>query len=264
MSSVSKYSDLRTRLISAIVMAAIAGISLYVGGALFQITLLIVAFCIMWEIGGLSASDSGYRVAVSFVYAVALCAAFWASWAVALGIFATSLIGFIALLKPKDIPLRCGLAILAFGGLVVLSTLRNDFGMSQTIWVIACVVASDIGGYFAGRTFGGPKLWPAVSPKKTWSGTVGGWVLASLVTSLFVVFHDAFTNSNFYWSVLIAIFAQAGDLAESALKRRAGVKDSSNLIPGHGGFLDRFDGMLGAFFLIFLLFAFELQGLLFR
>ena len=263
MSSDSKYTDLKTRSISAAVMLVIAGVSLWAGGNLFLIVLLAVAFCIMWEIAGLSASDSGYRIAISFVFMVSLGAAYWASWPVSLGIFAVSILGYLTLLRPKDAVLRVGLALLSFGGLVTLAWLRTDVGIIQTMWVIFCVVASDIGGYFAGRTFGGPKLWPAVSPKKTWSGTIGGWVLAVLVTIIFATFTDVIEIDHVAGSVLIAIFAQAGDLAESALKRRAGVKDSSNLIPGHGGFLDRFDGMLGAFFLIFLLSVFGLQGLLF-
>ena len=263
MSSDSKYNDLKTRTISALVMALIAGLSLWAGGSVFLVVLLAVAFCIMWEITGLSVSDGCYRIAIAFVYMVALSAVFWMNWTLTLGILAVSLWGYLFFLRPKDAALRCSLALISLGGLVTLAWLRTEVGLIQTIWVISCVVASDIGGYFAGRTFGGPKLWPAVSPKKTWSGTVGGWVLAVVVTMLFVELGDVIVWSNIFGAVLIAIFAQVGDLAESALKRRAGVKDSSNLIPGHGGFLDRFDGMLGAFFLIFLLSTFGLQGLLF-
>jgi phosphatidate cytidylyltransferase len=263
MSSDSKYNDLKSRSISALVMALIAGGSLWAGGNTFLVVLLAVAFCIMWEICGLSPSDSGLRIAVSFIFMVSLGAAFWTNQALSLGIFAASIVGYIILLRPKDPVLRIGLALLSYGGLLTLAWLRTEIGIIPTIWVICCVIASDIGGYFAGRTFGGPKLWPAVSPKKTWSGTIGGWVLAVVVTIIFALMGDIINLGHAIGAVLIAIFAQAGDLAESALKRRAGVKDSSNLIPGHGGFLDRFDGMLGAFFLIFLLSIFGLQGLLF-
>lgn len=259
----NKYSDLRTRTISALVMLAIAGVSIGFGGLLFELVLLAVGFCIMWEIAGLSVADQGLRVSVSVIFAAALAAAYWASWPLALGMYLACLAGFIVLLRPKDAILRCALSALALGGLVTLADLRNDVGIVPTFWVIACVIASDVGGYFAGRTFGGPKLWPAVSPKKTWSGTIGGWVLAVIVTIGFILFADGFGIAAMFWAVLIAIFAQIGDLAESALKRRAGVKDSSNLIPGHGGFLDRFDGMLGAFFFVFLMFAFNLHNWLF-
>lgn len=263
MTTTAKYSDLKTRIMSAIVMAAVAGVSLWQGGLLFQWVLLIVGACIMWEIASLSPADMGVRVAISVVFATALASAFWISWPLAAGIFVASLLGFVFLLKPTDKLIRCGLAVVAFFGLLTLAKLRLDIGLIQTVWVLVCVVASDVGGYFAGRTFGGPKLWPAVSPKKTWSGTVGGWVLAMIITFGFVLMSDSFSLSHVFLSVLIAIFAQAGDLAESALKRRAGVKDSSNLIPGHGGFLDRFDGMLGAFGLVFLVLIFNLKGWLF-
>jgi len=180
-----------------------------------------------------------------------------------MGIFAASLIGYLLLLNPADKFFRTIFAALSFLGLLTLAKLRLDIGLIETVWVIACVIGSDIGGYFAGKTFGGPKLWPAVSPKKTWSGTIGGWVLAVLITVVFVVLSESISAANLLWAVIIAIFAQAGDLAESALKRRAGVKDSSNLIPGHGGFLDRFDGMLGAFLLVFIVLVLNLQGWLF-
>jgi phosphatidate cytidylyltransferase len=93
--------------------------------------------------------------------------------------------------------------------------------------------------------FGGPKIWPKVSPKKTWSGTVAGWIAAAAVSIPFVV------QLNVGWELLgiamaLSMASQMGDVAESALKRRAGVKDSSNILPGHGGLLDRFDSMLGA------------------
>jgi phosphatidate cytidylyltransferase len=263
MSGGSKYADLRTRTISAIVMLLIACVTLGMGGTVFQITLLIVGFCIMWEITGLSPSDGAKRSAISLVFAITLAAGLWLIWPVSAGILVALLIGYIYLLRPSDAILRCGLAVLSFGGLLTLASLRTDVGLVQTLWVIACVIASDLGGYFAGRTFGGPKLWPAVSPKKTWSGTIGGWVLAVVFTIVFIVVTDEIQWSGLIWAVLIAIFAQAGDLAESALKRRAGVKDSSNLIPGHGGFLDRFDGMLGAFFLVFLITIFGGQAWLF-
>ncbi len=253
MSTASKYADLRTRSISAIIMLLVAVVTLGLGGLVFQITLLIVGFCVMWEIAGLTPGNTAYRGAISLIYVIALAAALWLVWPVSFGLLVACLGGYIYLMKPTDRVLRCGFAVLSFGGLLTLSSLRTDVGLVQTFWVIAVVIASDLGGYFAGRTFGGPKLWPAISPKKTWSGTIGGWVLAMVFTIFFILFSLDIGWNALTWAVLIAIFAQAGDLAESALKRRAGVKDSSNLIPGHGGFLDRFDGMLGAFFIIFLL-----------
>lgn len=263
MTNPTQYSDLKIRLFSALVMATVAGISLWLGGVWLQYVLVVVGFFIMWELTGFSVADQGKRMAVSTVFATALAVSFWLSWPLSAGIFVACLIGYLFLLKPSDKLFRTIFAIISFVGLLTLAKLRLDIGLVQTIWVIACVVASDVGGYFAGKTFGGPKLWPAVSPKKTWSGTIGGWILACLVAAIFIGFSDAFGLTQLVWAVLIAIFAQAGDLAESVLKRRAGVKDSSNLIPGHGGFLDRFDGMIGAFLLVFLALIFDMQSWLF-
>ena len=110
------------------------------------------------------------------------------------------------------------------------------------LWLLLIVIASDVAGYFAGRILGGPKFWPRFSPKKTWSGTVAGWIGAALVG--FGFWAAGLGSAHLLWaSPLVALAGQMGDIAESAIKRRAGVKDSSNLIPGHGGFLDRFDAL---------------------
>ena len=119
---------------------------------------------------------------------------------------------------------------------------------------------SDIAGYFAGRTFGGPKFWPAVSPKKTWSGTVAGWVGAAVLGLGFAIGTKA-GLSLIVLSVAVSFASQMGDIAESALKRYVEVKDSSALIPGHGGVFDRFDAVLGAtVFMLFLTFVLGLPG----
>jgi phosphatidate cytidylyltransferase len=127
--------------------------------------------------------------------------------------------------------------------------LRDDpmsgMGVETLAWILALVIATDTGAYAAGRSIGGPKLAPRVSPNKTWSGLAGGMAgaaLAGLGTALSI-------DSPSIWNLMIlsamlAVIAQMGDLFESALKRRFGVKDSSHIIPGHGGVLDRVDGLL--------------------
>ena len=127
-------------------------------------------------------------------------------------------------------------------GLVIL---RDTYGFIWVAWLALVVIASDVLGYFAGKVIGGPKFWPKVSPKKTWSGTLAGWLGAALVAVVYVMMGYAGWQLVSI-SIAIAIAGQMGDVAESALKRRSGVKDSSNILPGHGGMFDRFDAMLGA------------------
>lgn len=116
------------------------------------------------------------------------------------------------------------------------------FGLVAVLFVFAVVWATDILGYFAGRGFGGPKLWPRVSPKKTWAGAIGGLAGSIVVGIAFAALGAGRMVPLVALSALLSIVSQAGDLFESALKRRFDVKDSSHLIPGHGGLLDRLDG----------------------
>lgn len=135
---------------------------------------------------------------------------------------------------------------------VALIWLRNiggaesDTGIMLTLAVMFMVWATDIGAYFTGRLVGGPKLAPSISPSKTWAGLGGGMLAAGLVGILTILFSPYPTSAGggFLLGLVFAVLAQAGDLFESWLKRRAGVKDSGTLIPGHGGLLDRVDGLV--------------------
>ncbi|MTH64746.1 phosphatidate cytidylyltransferase [Paracoccus shanxieyensis] len=138
------------------------------------------------------------------------------------------------------------------GAAYALVAMREVMGLATVFWIVATVVQSDVLGYFVGRKLGGRKFWPSISPKKTWSGTLAGWAGA------FVLALGLLATGEAPWSVLLigpalAIAGQFGDIAESWLKRRVGAKDSSALIPGHGGVMDRFDAMTGALLLALLL-----------
>lgn len=118
-------------------------------------------------------------------------------------------------------------------------------------WILLMVWGMDIGGYFAGKLIGGPKLLPKISPKKTWAGLVGGIVLAIVINEYIYTFVSsvsefemAITKPQWWICGLIAIWSQVGDMVESAIKRHFSVKDTSGLIPGHGGLLDRVDGLV--------------------
>jgi len=138
-------------------------------------------------------------------------------------------------------------AIYAFAVLVACYGLiwaRDNYGVVWIVWLIVTIVVTDIAGYFAGKSIGGRKFWPSISPKKTWAGIVAGWIAAALVSVVFFVITNA--GRDLFWIAACLSFAsQMGDIAESFLKRRMGVKDSSYLLPGHGGVLDRFDALMG-------------------
>ncbi|MEM9349769.1 MAG: phosphatidate cytidylyltransferase [Pseudomonadota bacterium] len=238
-----KWDDLRTRLVSGAAMAAlgIAGVAL--GGVWFQMLTVFVTAVMVWELWTMIAPEApvpgmllaaGTASVLSGLFANPLIVAF-ALIVPALGVIA---------LKRERLTFACfALAIIVAGwGLV---TFRETYGVVWIIWLILVVVITDVAGYFAGRLVGGPKFWPAISPKKTWSGTLAGWVGAAIVGAVFLSFTTA--GRDLIWiSVLVSFASQMGDIAESALKRRMKVKDSSALIPGHGGLFDRFDGLLGA------------------
>ena len=124
--------------------------------------------------------------------------------------------------------------------------LRNDSfsGMITILWIFAIVWSADSAAYIAGRAIGGPKLAPRISPKKTWAGFIGGIGFASIVGGGFALYWDGSPLNLALWSGAVAIASQAGDLLESIIKRHFGVKDSSQLIPGHGGVLDRVDALI--------------------
>ena len=119
-------------------------------------------------------------------------------------------------------------------------------GSAALFFILLVVWAADIGGYFAGRGIGGPKLWPKVSPKKTWAGAIGGFSGSLAVAAVFSAAGAGKTGPLLALAAFLSVISQLGDLFESAVKRRFGVKDSSHIIPGHGGLLDRLDGFVAA------------------
>lgn len=134
-------------------------------------------------------------------------------------------------------------------GLPILALLwlrdQPENGLVLTIWALSLVWATDIGAYFSGRAIGGPKIAPAISPSKTWAGLMGGMASATILAACFHNWLDL--PLRLVWvTPVLAVSAQGGDFLESWMKRRAGVKDSGRLLPGHGGVLDRLDGVVTA------------------
>jgi phosphatidate cytidylyltransferase len=246
-----RWGDLRNRALSGGVMVAVGAAEIWLGGLSFAVLVILLSAVMVWELARMTAPGSG-----SAALSLALIAGL--SQAGALGFdhpLAASLLMVPALalaLTPRNE--RQVATLYAIGIMVTgygLVHLRAE-GTVGIIWLLSVVVVSDIAGYFVGRMVGGPKFWPAISPKKTWSGTVAGWVGAILVSLIFMALGYA-PSLVLLLAPVVSLAGQMGDIAESWLKRRAGIKDSSNLIPGHGGFLDRFDALIGAVVLIMLL-----------
>ena len=129
---------------------------------------------------------------------------------------------------------------------ISLVWLRQDdpYGLVAVLLIFAVVWSSDVAAYVAGRTIGGPKLWPRVSPNKTWSGLLGGAAACVVAGAIFAQLTDTSSLRMMLLALGLGLVAQIGDLAESALKRLFGFKDASGLIPGHGGFMDRMDSIV--------------------
>ena len=150
--------------------------------------------------------------------------------------------------RADDVILTLGLAYITIPVISVTWLAHDiDYGLRTLFWVLAVVWATDIGAYLAGNLLGGPKLLPSVSPSKTWSGLLGGLIAAGGLCAAAGGMGFAPLNERFVTlSVLVSLVAQGGDLLESRLKRHFEVKDFGTIIPGHGGVLDRFDGILSS------------------
>ena len=220
----AKTSDLGTRTLSAIVMVAVAGTALWLGGWVFVAFVVVVGLGVLWEWWGL----------VQRIARTPLAAAVWM-------VAGVSYVGV---------------------AMAVLVSYRAD-NILVAMFPIIAVIAVDVGAYFAGRSIGGPKIAPSISPSKTWAGLAGGAIAAAIASFTYFLVerdaglahpkslefpHYALALIAMIWGLGIAIIAQSGDFFESWMKRRAGVKDSGSLIPGHGGLFDRVDGLLAVLF----------------
>jgi len=243
--------ELVLRIISALVLAPLAVVVAYIGGWPFVLFWGLAATGVLWEWISLVAPNDRRAVLMLAFAPLALAVALAGSgWLLASVIVAVMGAMSAAALAPAGqrwwvagaLPYAAAIALAP----VALGADR-DFGFLAIVFLFAVVWSTDIAAYFVGRAFGGPKLMPTVSPKKTWSGAIGGLAAAIAVA---VVTAQAAGLTGWFDIALVAValsvVAQAGDLFESSLKRRFGAKDSGHLIPGHGGLMDRLDGFVAA------------------
>lgn len=212
-------SDLGTRTISGVVMMGIAIAAVWFGGYAFMALVVVVGLGVFWE-------------------------------------FSKLVLGFVETKSARTFWLIGGAIYVGLACFCLLLFGSPFFGKFFVVCLIAGVIGTDVGAYFAGRTLGGPKIAPKISPSKTWSGLAGGMIGAGLAMLLvenlmgvnyLFVYYPPFT---FAIGAALACVAQAGDFFESWMKRRAGVKDSGALIPGHGGLFDRTDGLIAVSFVV--------------
>ena len=251
MSTSDRWSDLTARLGSAVVMIALGLGAVLVGADVFHAFIAIICGAMVWELTRMLLGQGGTKaVGLGGLAAFCVMIAIYVPGAFVLPMLAVPVVVGLFLMSEHRFIFAAFVSLVGLAGYEMM-TVRDTLGLIWIFWLILIVMMSDVAGYFAGRIIGGPKFWPKISPKKTWSGTIAGWVGAAVIGFGFAQYLDMSLMLVPY-SVLVAFAAQLGDIAESAVKRRVGVKDSSQLIPGHGGLLDRFDGMLGASFFILL------------
>jgi phosphatidate cytidylyltransferase len=241
--------SLKWRVISGSVLAAVAFTLAYAGPVYFAALVLVIALFIAWEWGhmvrGTTADLAFFVHAVAVTAAVGLATAGYAALGVA--VLVTAAIILVPLVFGRGA--RLSALGVFYAGLPALSLLwlRLDepYGLSAVLFIFAIVWTSDIAAYAAGRLIGGPRLWPRISPKKTWAGLIGAVSASALIAGLIApLLADASPLRLAITGASLSLVAQMGDLAESALKRLFGLKDASHFIPGHGGFMDRMDSIV--------------------
>ena len=249
--------NLVTRAAAALVLAPIAIGAAYAGGFWWAllVTLGAIGLYAEWLMVVGTAHES--RVVASGIAALAAAALSLALRRIDAALVVLALgLAAVVLLSPERRRWTMAGFLYAAAALVASVLVRLDQieGFFALILVLLVVWATDIGGYFAGRSIGGPKLWPRVSPKKTWAGAIGGFIGSLVVAAVLVRFDPHKDDPQLMLKLgpilsaaaVLSVAAQLGDLFESAVKRRFGVKDSSHIIPGHGGLMDRLDGFVAA------------------
>ena len=246
----SAKSGLGPRVVVGAFLAVVAIADIWIGGPAFTLMIAAGVILILWEWGAMHSIPLPWRIGGGIALAACSMFAHLGQAQPALMLLVSATLLSLALSMLARLPGKRWLSTgLIYAGLpaIALIWLRNQAdGFALVMWTMGLVWATDILAYFAGRAIGGPKIWPAISPNKTWAGLVGGMVGAGLFSWAFADWRGwpQAGLTMLFLGAGLAVVAQAGDFFDSWLKRRAGVKDSGKLFPGHGGIMDRVDGLV--------------------
>ena len=257
MNTGDNWHELRLRLVSASFLLLVSAFCIYFGNYLFTLFIISLVGVMHWELGKMlspmSVQAMWFSAFVSILSTFCLITSNSIFWPVII-----LLINFHFQRNffhhSRNFGAFYSLAVIVCG--IIFYRIRQEFGLYHTVWLIGIVVVTDTAGYLIGRIIGGPKVFPRISPKKTWAGVFAGWFAVAIFSWSFV--ENVAPQSLFIKfvsiSIILSVSAQVGDMIQSHLKRRSDVKDSSGLLPGHGGFMDRFDGFVGAMIVTGLIF----------
>ena len=218
MNAKSINPDLFIRVISSIVMIFLGAVFLGIGGTVFKTILILISAVLAWEILSFNNLNKHTRILTALFFALIIATNILFSQIFSLILLIIFLIFYKVIIKHNDYTQRAIYLVLIFFSLITLSDFRLEAGLVQTLWVICCVIASDVGGYFVGRTVGGPKLWPIISPKKTWSGIIGGWLFTMTITYIFIILFKEIEFNLLFFSIFISVFSTSISLQETLIK----------------------------------------------
>ncbi len=250
--TLARWSDLPSRLYSALVLIVVGFGAVFYGGLFLLLVVSTLVSLMHFELAKMqSPHNSGAPHFSSLVGLMTfMILNYLIDWFLSIGVLVLSLSCQYFLFRTQKLAgLFYSMIIILGGGYFV--ELRADFGILFVGWIICVVIVTDTFGYFGGRLIGGPKFLARISPNKTWAGIVSGWLGSIICTYFFMVqkvFADFIFSAQAFFliAILLSFCSQIGDIFESFIKRKCNVKDSSNIIPGHGGFMDRFDGIIVA------------------
>ena len=268
-----KMGSFAKRTLAALVMLPVVIGALWFSYPYIDILALLVGVLLSWEWSSMVPSRKPSVYFGTYVLALAVALFVYSTHAIVLTILFATLFAFLKARNEKErFLLTLGVPYIAVGVGSLMWIYHDIFAYApynfyMTLWFLLMVWAMDVGAYIVGSNLKGPKLAPSISPNKTWSGLIGGLILAIAVSELYFHGFAYFglvkidSNTELFFAMfggLIALISQGGDLIESAIKRHLGLKDSSELIPGHGGVFDRIDGLIFAAPFVYWLFAYGL------